>query len=510
MMKLRSACGDMGSESTSERVGGAFHAPKKGGLKCVFSVIALVCLITGIRAQPTWKKAYGAFASDDAWDAIVTSDDGILVIGSTGSFGGGSSDIYLFKIDGDGNRLWSRTIGGPQIEQASAACLMPDGGFLIVGSTNADFENGYDGLAIRTNMEGEVLWQRTYGGDDWDFFNGVAVKDDGTSWVVGQTFSGEPNGRAWVLGIDENGDVLLDTGPAGASESEARSVIALPGGGCVIAGGIMTASRGVDVYLSELDPAGDVVWAGGYGGDSLDVGHDVIPTIDGGYSVIGSTRSFSSFLKEYHLKVDGSGGVEWERSWGQVNDQEGFDHVQLPDGRYASNGYASHSGAGGKDMYLLIADESGEFMLGQTQGGGDDDMGRALLRVDGGYLMCGITYSYGAGSSDVFLVRTNEVGYTESDEVSTNFDPISVAEIDPQLGRSSVFPNPGNGEFSIRSHGSLARVRVFDGLGRVVFDQVPVLQQTEFQLDVPAGLYRVLWTGRNGASAQAPLIVETP
>ena len=124
--------------------------------------------------------------------------------------------------------------------------------------------------------------------------------------------------------------------------------------------------------------------------------------------------------------------------------------------------------------------------------------------------MCGITYSYGAGSSDVFLVRTNEVGFTDSDEVSTNFDPIPVEEIGPVLDRPSVFPNPGKGEFSIRSSGGITHVHVFDGLGRVVYDRSVAPLQTKFQMDVPAGLYSVHWTERNGGSGHAPLIVEVP
>jgi hypothetical protein len=296
--------------------------------------------------------------------------------------------------------------------------------------------------------------------------------------------------------------------PAGEADSEANAVLTLDGGGCVVVGSILTSDRGNDVYLAELEPAGSVVWEGSYGGDSLDIGRDVIRTIDGGYSVVGSTRSFGIHVEQYHLKVSGSGAFEWQHNWGQVNDQEGFEHIQLADGRFASNGYVSQGGAGGKDMFLLITDESGGFILGQTQGGPENEFGRSLIRMDGGYLMCGITFSYGAGSSDVFLVRTNEVGFTISDEVSSNFDPISVVEIDAPLAFSSIYPNPTSGSFTIRTGVQLTLVRVHDALGRSVMETAPANSQNEFVVDLPSGQYTVLWTDRNGLSARAPLLID--
>ncbi|MEZ4740492.1 MAG: hypothetical protein R2818_14310 [Flavobacteriales bacterium] len=151
-------------------------------------LLLMMVSIHGTFGQPTWKAVYGAFSVEEAWDAVATPDGGVVVVGSTGSFGGGSSDIYLFKVDGYGTRLWSRTIGGPQIENANAISLMPDGGFLIAGSTNSTFQNGYDGLVVRTDQNGEVIWQRSYGGADWEFLNGASVDAVGNSWLVGRTY----------------------------------------------------------------------------------------------------------------------------------------------------------------------------------------------------------------------------------------------------------------------------------------------------------------------------------
>ncbi|MEZ4740493.1 MAG: T9SS type A sorting domain-containing protein [Flavobacteriales bacterium] len=193
-----------------------------------------------------------------------------------------------------------------------------------------------------------------------------------------------------------------------------------------------------------------------------------------------------------------------------MNDQEGFEHVQLVDGRYASIGYVSQGGAGGKDMFLLISDEGGWFMLGQTQGGPDDDFGRSLLRMDGGYLMCGISFSYGAGSSDVFLVRTNEVGFTDSDQVLTNFDPISVQEFAGPVAYKSIYPNPSDGAFTIKADRPITHVRVLDGLGRVAAEAHSTTGDNAFRFDLRSGTYTVVWTDRSGAMTRSPLIIQGP
>ena len=124
--------------------------------------------------------------------------------------------------------------------------------------------------------------------------------------------------------------------------------------------------------------------------------------------------------------------------------------------------------------------------------------------------MCGITFSYGAGSSDVFLVRTNEVGFTDSDQVLTNFDPISVQEFAGPVAFTSIYPNPSAGAFTIKSDKSITHVRVLDGLGRVAAEARPATGEKEFRFDLRSGTYTVVWTDRSGAMARSPLIIQGP
>ena len=93
------------------------------------------CFALFVEAQ-TWRKAYGAYGSEEAQAIRWAGEDLILVAGSTGSGGTGASDIYLMALDGAGTRLWSTAIGSPAVEQAVDLRVLPDGSFLIAGNSN--------------------------------------------------------------------------------------------------------------------------------------------------------------------------------------------------------------------------------------------------------------------------------------------------------------------------------------------------------------------------------------
>jgi len=475
-----------------------------------FVAVSIVVLLFGssVNAQLTWRRAYGAFANEDCMAVRVRSDNEFLSVGSTGSFGSGSSDIYLFAVDGDGVRLWSRTIGGSEIEYATDMVVAADGSLYVVGSTN-EGAGYYNGLALHLNDQGELLWQRTYGGDDWDFFHSVKLLNNGDLLIAGQSYTGSDlSAEGWLLHLDQDGEVIWSSTIGGEGDQVAYSASPTQDGGFVLCGSSTTTDRELDAWVVKYDALGAEEWSGLYGGDSLDIARDIIQTMDGGFSLVGTTRSYASFNEAYHLKLASDGAQDWFRNWGQVSDQEAYEHIQIPSGEYLLAGYTTTSGGGGKDMILQKVGTNGDYIFGRTYGGGGDDSGYSLSITTTGYLCGGVTDGYGAGGNDVFLVRSDLEGTTEFQFVSTSFDPISVEELEGERKYPLIHPNPCNGVFSIRSERSIAHVRVFDGTGRIVLDQAPATGQQEFELDVPAGLYTVLWTDRTGVLSRAPLVVE--
>lgn len=456
--------------------------------------------------QSTWKRVYGGLDVDRARKVIVTQDNGLMVLASTGSFGQGSTDLYLMKIDLLGNRLWSALLGTAYLEDPQDLFETDAGDLFIVGNYAGGAANGYDGLIVRTDASGVMLAQSTHGGPGWDFLSAIAPQPQGEAVAVGTTYSWSTVGEGWLLRLDQNGDTLWTKRYSSDLEVVFRDVEAGPNGSMIVCGSVGTADGSKDALVTLISSSGSVVWWNSYGGEEDDEAKNIIRTADGGYSIVGTTQSFADVIEQYHFKIDSDGELIWQRSWGQTNDQDGYQHLELSDGRFASIGYVAQGGAGGRDMFLMINNANGDFILGQTQGGGLEDTGISLVRVEGGYVLCGTTFSYGPGMADIFLVRTNEVGFTESDEVIIEFDPVSM---DDHLGLSSVsfiFPNPSTGTIHFDASNSPRVLSVRDPSGRSVWQGRIAAGQQEATMDLPEGIYFISF----GNSPSSRLIIQRP
>lgn len=456
-------------------------------------------------AQETWRKAYGALGADEGMSIRSASDGNYVVAGHTGSFGAGTTDVYMLKIDGSGSILWSSTLGGPGIDRADDLIELPDGSWLLAGTTNGLGSGGYDGMLIKTDADGQEIWRRTYGGDDWDFFRKV-ISIDGGFLVVGQTFSQGESGDIWLVKTDMEGSMLWETQLGGPGLDDGVGLAATPDNGVVVTGSTTKTDGDVDIYVAKLDAELTVEWEQGIGGDSLDIGRDIITTRNGGYSIVGSTRSFSPFSEHYHVVLDGAGGLLWEKNWGQIGDQAAHRHIQLDDGRYATSGWTTTSGGGGRDMFLLLSDEQGEFIVQRTFGGGEDDEGYGLAATTDGFVVCGMTKSYGAGSSDVFVVRTDGQGATETEEVDTYFDPLGVHSMDGRGEAVHLYPNPSSGRILLEHPEKYWHVEVLDVLGQVVL-RIPRPTENLDLSGLPAGIVHVRLITMEGTQLVIPIML---
>lgn len=472
-----------------------------------YVLVGVLMLVHSVVSQPTWKRVFGAFDVENACEVITASDGNFVIAGSTGSFGNGSSDFYVFKIDQNGDRLWSAVYGGPQIDEARSIVELADGGFVVVGTTNGGSYGGYDGSVVRTDVNGDLIWQRTYGGSDWDFLNSVDIDANGGIWAAGTTYSYGAGGDQWLVHLDGNGDTIVTRHFGGLENSEALSVHSTNDGGCILAGSKVSTDGDKDAYVIKLDALANVLWERVYGGDSLDLARDIIQTSDGGYSFVGTTYSYNVRPETYHVKLDINGDLQWQWNWGQINDQEGFDHLQLPSDEYAIVGYVGAGGAGGKDMFLQKSDVNGYFIFGQTQGGEQDEFGYGLVRSDGGYVMCGSTLSYGSGLEDIMVIRTNEVGFTDSNVVTEIFDPLTVQE--PSDPSFSIHPNPNNGLFQVSDEQRFSSWTLTSTSGRTV-DQGSIPYNGKISTSASDGIYMLGLTDRAGISTYNRLIIIRP
>lgn len=465
--------------------------------------------VVGATAQPTWRRAYGALDNEEARVVRVVDTDRFAVAGSTGSFGAGASDIYLLMLNGNGDPVRSRTIGGAGVEVATDMAVLGDGGLLIAGFTTSMGAGGYDGYLVRTDADGLVLWQRAYGGPDWDFFHDIRQAGANEFLLTGHTYSyGPPGGNAWVLRVDDAGEELWSGIPEVEAPSAGYAATPTADGGLALVGAVSFDDGPEDVLVVKYDAGGVQQWALPFGGDSVDVGRDIVQTQDGGYSIMGITRSYSQWTEAYHLRIDAQGGEEWYRNWGQINDQEAMEHFELPSGEFISIGCTRTSGGGGKDMFLLKSAQDGGFIYGRTFGGSEDETGFGLAVLPDGFVCAGVTATYGSGGTDVFVVRVGMDGITASETVEDAFDPLSLNEVtEPRL---SVHPNPSSGIFEVPARPVAGRWYLTDASGRVWIDRAYAPGTTRLHADVPPGLYLLRLVGHDGGIHSTRVTILRP
>ncbi len=388
----------------------------------------------GLFGQVTWIKTYGG-PNDDYGNSIQqTSDGGYITAGETKSYGAGAIDVYLIKTDSLGDTTWTKTYAGNDYNFGESVQQTSDGGYIIAGRTGSASAPSYDVYLIKTNSNGDTTWTKTYGDVFADFGYSVQQTADGGYIVTGRTYPpfGAGGSDVYLIKTDSIGDTLWTKIYGGADDDFGLSVQQTADGGYIVTGG--TGSNGVDTYLIKTNSLGDTLWTRTYGGIYSDYGISVQQTADGGYIVAGTTRSYGQGGNDvYLIKTDSIGDTLWTETYGGADDDYGNSVQQTADGGYIVAGKTgSDTGSPSYDIYLIKTNSSGDTIGTKTYGGADYDCGNSVQQTaDGGYIIAGETKSYGAGGSDVYLIKVNSELSGIEEEINTDLFSLSPADPNP-------------------------------------------------------------------------------
>lgn len=290
-----------------------------------------------------WQKAYGGTDSDELFDLIQTSDGGYILAGySVSPISGektensrGGQDFWIIKINAEGDITWQKTLGGSGIDSARSIIETSDGGYVVGGTSNSSIsgektENSYGGSdywILKLDSLGGIQWQKTIGGSGYDNLDQIILTDSGY-FAIGSSTSG-------------------------------------------ISGLKTEINRGIaDYWVVKLDVSGAIEWQRTLGGDGEDSPHSALQCPDGGFMIAGSSASGLSGDKtensygdydSWIIRLDGTGGLLWQKAIGGSG-QDGHNNLlQMPDGSYilgggsasSNSGTVTETGHGDPDYWIL-------------------------------------------------------------------------------------------------------------------------------------------------------------
>jgi hypothetical protein len=358
-----------------------------------------------------WARSYGGSSMDIPLSVCQTNDGGYIVAGRTQSFGTGTTDFWVLKLFSNGDIEWQKTYGGSSYDSASSIQQTGDGGYIVVGSTTS-FGAGYsDILVFKLSSAGDIEWQRTYGGSDSDSAGSIQQTTDGGYIVAGGTSSfGARDGDIWILKLSSEGDIEWQRTYGGSDSDGAGSIQQTTDGGYIVAGGTSSFGAGNgDIWILKLSSEGDIEWQRTYGGSDYDNAQSIQQTTDGGYIVAGGTSSFGAGNGDiWILKLSSEGDIEWQKTYrGDEYDYQDANSIQqTTDGGYVVAG--SHSSFGiikGRDFWILKLLSNGGIEWQKKYGGVFGDLARSIQQTDdGSYIVAGETSSFVAGTYEDFWI----------------------------------------------------------------------------------------------------------
>lgn len=374
------------------------------------------------------SKTYGGLGSDECQNLVQTSDGGYALLGNTESYGGTDPDVWLVKLDGAGNLQWRQTYGGTLHDIAFGFCQTSDNGFAITGYTVSYGTAGLPDLwLLKTDASGNEQWNVAFDVGYVEIGFTVLQTADGGYLVGGHIDYQEfLDSDAWLIKTDSSGNELWNRTYGGAEFERCYDIIPTATGFAFTGFTESYSMDGMaqDVWLVSINSGGTELWNFSYGGAlTPDFGNRLLQTTDSGFAIVGYTESYDVGMGDVWLVKTTGGGVEiWNQSYGGPGIDRGDAIVQTSDNGYAIVGYTMSFGAGLDDLWLIKTDLNGVTEWTRTYGDAQEDAGRdLLLSASNGFTVAGETTSYGAGLEDLWLLQLDSHGnFTGGRMVSTN------------------------------------------------------------------------------------------
>ncbi|CAH0995118.1 hypothetical protein EMA8858_01238 [Emticicia aquatica] len=411
---------------------------------------------TDVNAQTPsilWQKNYGGSLYDKAESIIETKDGNYVIAGHSQSndfdltFNHGNYDCWVVKINNIGNIVWKKSFGGSNNDFFRTIIQTPDDGFLCIGETNSsdgDINHPIgqiDLWVVKLNNLGNIIWQKNYGGNSNDIGFSACLSTDGNYIVAGNEESNNPY-------IPDNKGLM-------------------------------------DFWVLKIDTLGNIIWQKNFGGSENEYLRSIKNTTDGGFILSGNSKSTDGNISNnfggldiWVLKVDNSGNLLWQNNFGGTKDDYSKNIIEDKDGNFVVVGETfsfdndseeNHSAAQERDFLVVKINNLGQKIWSRCFGGSGNEYARSVLQSnDGQFIVVGESYSNDGqapnnhGDADFWLIKINQLdgnlvwqktfggkGHDEPNSIVETFDNslIIVGNSAQPIGNGDVTQNYGDDDF---------------------------------------------------------------
>lgn len=357
----------------------------------------------------SWEKVINKLGDEVARSIQQTSDGGYIVAGSTAA---ADTYCYIVKLDRIGNIVWDRTFPASGDGEANSVQQTSDGGYIMGGYAMAD-DGSSDFYVVKLDSNGNLEWAYTYGTGNNEVANSIQQTTDGGYVVAGYTEGDFDEGSdIYVVRLYDSGDVMWDETYDSGGNEDAHSIQQAADGGFIIAGSSDSEGE-LHGFLLKIDQGSfkeRSISFPGMGGYTQIL--SIQKTDDGGYIAAGYSSGIdNNNFDSYVVKLDEYGNELWHKTFGRPQgDEEAASVQQIQEGGYIIAGYTISVGSGGRDYYIIKLDADGKKVIWeQIFGSGEDEEAKSIYQTtDGGYIVAG-TRTVG-GNGDMYLIKLEADG----------------------------------------------------------------------------------------------------
>jgi hypothetical protein len=451
----------------------------------ILTLISFLILQHIVFGQISFYKLYSGNGFDKGQGIVQLEDSSYVITGSSSSWEG-SSQAFLLKIDSLGNYLWSQQLGGPESEEGKRVLYNKDLGFYVAGFTNSFGAGDFDAYLVKTNLNGEKLWEKNYGkSTHWERVNdAVMALDSGIVMVGESTDLNTGNTDVLIIKTNKNGDTLWTKNLGSVGEDRANTIVRINDNYLIGGQYFIPDSNMVKGFILEMNDSGGINrfdtishLSGNYVVNDISLGINKFYV--SGYRIVNPSNhdaycgvyDISGQLINHYTTGDG-GEIRNERfmqiAYNSIKNKVAIGYQNMNSGTFQDN----------FDLVFAYFDPTELFWLNQFKSlnnEGLDEVNDILCTSDGGYIAIGTNESTGEseftnnGGSNIYIMKIDKNDVYPSVSGTPVFNQLVGIDFNSEMLKGKVFPNPFKDEFTIELEGDeLTNAILLNNIGQQI------------------------------------------